>query len=94
MSVLQDIFENVRYEEISPLFDEMESMFLSLTDGYRLDLSEEVTDSGIYQRMEQLLTRCEENVQRRSRDLDVYFELSRDIYRHIERSYINSREER
>ena len=94
MSVLQDIFENVRYEEISPLFDEMESMFLSLTDGYRLDLSEEVTDSGIYQRMEQLLTRWEENVQRRSRDFDVYFELSRDIYRHIERSYINSREER
>ena len=26
MSVLQDIFANVRYEEVSPLFDEMETI--------------------------------------------------------------------
>ena len=30
MRDLQDVFANIQYEEISPLFDEMESMSLSL----------------------------------------------------------------
>ena len=38
MNVLQDIFANILYRDISPLFDEMESMFLTLTDGYELNI--------------------------------------------------------
>lgn len=33
---LQEIFANVSYEQVSPLFDEMDSIFLSLTEGYEL----------------------------------------------------------
>lgn len=89
MGLLNDIFSNVVFSEIDPLFDEMEKMFLSLMEDYKLNMPEEATDNEIYQRMEELLKRWDENVPSRSRDLDVYFELSRDIYRQIEASYIN-----
>lgn len=93
MRLLNDIFSNVVFSEIDSLFDEMEKAFLLLVEGYELNMPEEATDNGIYQRMEELLNRWDENLPSRSRDLDVYFELSRDIYRQIESSYINSREE-
>ena len=89
MGQLNDIFSNVVFSEIDSLFDEMEKAFLLLMDGYELNMPEEATDNGIYQRMEELLKRWDENVPSRSRELDVYFELSRDIYRLIEASYVN-----
>lgn len=89
MGLLNDIFSNVVFSEIDPLFDEMENVFLLLVEGYELNMPEEATDNGIYQRMEELLNRWDEKIPSRSRDLDVYFELSRDIYRQIEASYVN-----
>ncbi len=88
MRLLNDIFSNVVFSEINPLFEEMEKAFLLLVGGYELNMPEETTNNGIYQRMEKLLNRWDENIPRRSRDLDVYFELSRDIYRQIETSYV------
>ena len=90
MGLLNDLFSNVVFSEIDPLFDEMEKMFLSLMEGYDLNLLGESTDDGmIYHQMEELLSRWDENNSSRSRELDVYFELSRDIYRQIEASYVN-----
>lgn len=94
MGLLNDIFSNVVFSEIDPLFDKMEKSFLLFMEDYELNMSEEATDNGIYQRMEELLNRWDENIPRRSRDLEVYFELSRDIYRQIESSYINRHEDR
>lgn len=89
MGLLNDIFSNVVFSEIEPLFDEMEKAFLLLMDGYELNMPDEATDNEIYQRMEELLKRWDENIPSRSRELDVYFELSRDIYRQIEASFVN-----
>ena len=89
MGLLNDIFSNVVFSEIEPLFDEMEKAYLLLVEDYELNMPEEATNNGIYQRIEELLNRWDENIPSRSRDLDVYFELSRDIYRQIEESYVN-----
>ena len=72
----------------------MESLFQLLLEDYDLNMTEDASDNGVYHQMENLLNKWEENIPSRSRDLDVYFELSHDIYRQIETSYINSREER
>ena len=56
MSVLQEIFANVGYEEVSPLFDEMESMFRSLTDGYEQGFTDEMSDEELTQNLERLLS--------------------------------------
>lgn len=74
MRLLNVIFSNVVFSEIDSLFDEMEKAFLLLVEGYELNMPEEATDNGIYQRMEELLNRWDENLPSRSRDLDVYFE--------------------
>lgn len=89
MRLLNDIFSRVVFSEIEPLFDEMEKAFLLLMEGYELNIPEEATDNGIYQRMAELLNRWDDNIPSRSRELDAYFELSRDIYRQIEASYVN-----
>ena len=47
MGLLNDIFSNVVFSEIEPLFDEMEKAFLLLMEGYELNMPEEATDNGI-----------------------------------------------
>ena len=71
MGLLNDIFSNVVFSEIEPLFDEMEKAYLLLVEDYELNMPEEATDNGIYQRIEELLNRWDEIIPSRSRDLDV-----------------------
>ena len=44
MSVLNDIFSNVIYSEVKHLFDEMESVFVSLTENQRLTQFKKVAE--------------------------------------------------
>ena len=48
MGLLNEIFSNVVFSEIDPLFDGMEKAFLLLMEGYELNMPEEATDNGIY----------------------------------------------
>lgn len=57
MSALNEIFGNVIYSEVKHLFDEMESVFVSLTENYSLELSEELSDTELYQIIENSLSK-------------------------------------
>lgn len=79
MSVLQEIFANVQYEEVSPLFDEMDSMFLSLTDGYEQGFTDEMSDEELTQTLERLLSVWNERILRQVDQWHGFFETGRSI---------------
>lgn len=93
MSVLNDIFSKVIYSEISPLFDEMESIFQSLMADYSLDINEEVSDEVLFRLLGEQQRRWDENIYQREKEWNAYFGLSRVIYQHIENSHINGNNE-
>ncbi len=79
MSVLQEIFANVQYEEILSLFEEMESMFLSLLDGYELGITDEMSDDELTQAIERNLSMWNERISRQANQWNVFFETGRNI---------------
>lgn len=93
MSVLNDIFSNVIYSEISPLFDELESVFQSLMADYSLDINEEVSDEVLFRLLGEQQRRWDESIDQREREWNAYFGLSQEIYGQIADSHINGNDE-
>ena len=93
MSILDDIFSKVIYSEISPLFDETESIFQSLMADYALDVNEEISDEVLFRLLDEQQRRWDENIFQREKEWNAYFDLSREIYQHIENSHINGNNE-
>ena len=79
MRALQEIFSNVRYEEVSPLFDEMEFIFLSLTDGYESRITDEMSDEELSQTLKSILTEWNERISRQADRWNGFFEIGRNI---------------
>ena len=79
MSALNEIFGNVIYSEVKHLFDEMESVFVSLTENYSLELSEELSDTELYQIIESSLSKWNEDIYMRADEWEKYFEMARNV---------------
>ncbi len=86
MSALNEIFGNVIYSEVKHLFDEMESVFVSLTENYSLELSEELSDTELYQIIESSLSKWNEDIYMRADEWEKYFEMARNICSAIEKT--------
>lgn len=93
MSILDDIFSKVIYSEISPLFDELESIFQTLMADYALDVNEEISDEVLFRLLDEQQRRWDENIFQWEKEWNTYFGLSREIYQHIENSHINGNNE-
>ena len=93
MSILDDIFSKVIYSEISPLFDELESIFQTLMANYALDVNEEISDEVLFRLLDEQQRRWDEKIFQREKEWNTYFGLSREIYQHIENSHINGNNE-
>lgn len=79
MSVLNVIFGNVSFSDVKRLFDEMESVFVSLTENYSLEFSEELSDADLYQIIESSLSRWNGDIYMRADEWEKYFEMARNV---------------
>lgn len=68
MSILNELFSHIIYSEISPLFDEMESIFQSLMADYALDIKEEISDEELFHLLDEQQRRWDENIYQRERE--------------------------
>lgn len=93
MSVLNDIFSKIIYSEISPLFDEMESIFQLLMADYALDLNENVSDEELFHLLGEQQRRWDENIFQREREWNAFGGLSQQIYVQIAGSHVNGNDE-
>ena len=93
MSILLDICANVQSEEVMPLFDEMDSMFLSLTDGYEPGVTDGMSDEELIQTLESNLLMWNERISQQANQWSIFFEIARNIAYIINASVRNGNNE-
>ena len=61
------------------MFDEMESMFLSLTEGYELGITDEMSSEELTQKLEENLSVWNDRISQQSSQWSGFFEIGRRI---------------
>ena len=92
-NILNDIFSNIVYSEISPLFDAIDEMFMSLTNGFELEIADVNYQGSLDQFIVTKFSEWDESIERRSEEWNAYLDMSRGIYGMIDVSISQNQDE-
>lgn len=85
-NILNLIFSNVVYSEISPLFDTMDEMFMSLTKGFELDIVEGRYDGLLEQDLVAKFSEWDKFIEKRIDEWNTFLAVSHNVYGVIDAS--------